>query len=67
MTIACASKMMMILILLVLVSKFIDQDKMVNEVPKYSDVLGMAKTMIKIAIYCPQCSGTLRQQYARVC
>ena len=46
MTIACASKMMMILILLVLVSKFIDQDKMVNNVSKYSDVLGMAKDMI---------------------
>ena len=37
---------MMILILLFLVSKFIEQDKMVNEVSKYSDVLGMAKTMI---------------------
>ena len=44
--IACASKMMMILILLFLVSKFIEQDKMVNKVSKYSDVLGMAKTMI---------------------
>ena len=46
MPIACAFKMMMILILLVLVSKFIDQDKMVNNVSKYSDVLGVAKTMI---------------------
>ena len=46
MPIACAFKMMMILILLVLVSKFIEQDKMVNEVSKYSAVLGMAKTMI---------------------
>ena len=46
MTIACASEMMIILILLVLVSKFIDQDKMVNDISKYSDVLGMAKDMI---------------------